>query len=135
MTALTTASLKVMIQQSPLRISFVDLAGNILDTDDSLRGMSFAGSEFRIAKKLRDDDHVYGFGEKTGRLDKRGWQLGGYNYAMWNSDTSTHDSSTDPLYVTVPFFMVMRGGTAHGIFLDNTWRSFFDVGQEDPSIY
>jgi hypothetical protein len=25
-----------------------------------------------------DDEHVYGFGEKTGRLDKRGRNLGGY---------------------------------------------------------
>ena len=40
-----------------------------------------------MAKQLRDDEHVYGFGEKNGKLDKRGWQLGGYNYVMWNSDT------------------------------------------------
>jgi alpha-glucosidase len=77
---------------------------------------------------------VYGLGEKNGRLDKRGWNLGGYNYAMWNTDTYTHDSSTDPLYVSIPFFMVMRQGQAHGIFLDNTWRSFFDVGHDYPGL-
>ncbi|HEV2454111.1 MAG TPA: glycoside hydrolase family 31 protein, partial [Verrucomicrobiae bacterium] len=133
-TTLTTVSLKVVIRQSPLRISFANAKGDILDSDDPLRGMSFAGSEFRIAKKLANDEHVYGFGEKTGRLDKRGWQLGGYNYVMWNSDTPSYDSSTDPLYVAIPFFMVTRGGAAHGIFLDNTWRSFFDVGREDQHL-
>lgn len=133
-TTLTTATLKVTIQESPLRITFANASGDVLDADDPLRGISFAGSEFRIAKKLSADEHVYGFGEKTGRLDKRGWHLGGYNYVMWNSDTPTYDSSTDPLYVDVPFFMVTRGGVAHGIFLDTTWRSFFDVGREEPHL-
>ena len=122
------------MQYSPLRISFANPAGEILDADDPARGISFAGTEFRVAKQLHDDEHVYGFGEKTGRLDKRGWKLGGYNYVMWNSDTPAYDSSTDPLYVAVPFFMVTRHGQAHGIFLDNTWRSFFDVGREQPDL-
>ena len=84
---LATPSLKVIIQYAPLQISFADTAEVILDADDPARGISFVGSEFRVAKHLRDDEHVYGFGEKTGRLDKRGWKLGGYNYVMWNSDT------------------------------------------------
>ena len=133
-TTLATAALKMTIQHSPLRISFANLAGEILDADDPTRGLSLAGTEFRVAKQLRDDEHVYGFGEKNGRLDKRGQQLGGYNYAMWNSDTPAYDSATDPLYVDVPFFMVTRQGHAHGIFLDNTWRSFFDVGHEQAGL-
>lgn len=133
-TVLTTASLKVTVQHSPLRVSFANPAGEILDADDPGRGLSFAGTEFRIAKQLRDDEHVYGFGEKCGRLDKRGQQLGGYNYVMWNSDTPAYDSATDPLYVDVPFFLVTRRGQAHGIFLDNTWRSFFDVGREQAGL-
>jgi len=131
---LTSPSLKVTVQYAPLRISFANASGKVLDADDSGHGISFAGSEFRVAKQLREDEHVYGFGEKSGRLDKRGWQLGGYNYVMWNSDTPAYDSSTDPLYSDVPFFMVLRGGQAHGIFLDNTWRSFFDIGREQPNL-
>lgn len=131
---LTTASLKVTAQHNPLRISFANAAGESLDADDPGRGIAVAGNSFRVAKRLRDDEHVYGFGEKNGRLDKRGWALGGYNYVMWNSDTYTYDSSTDPLYVSVPFFMVVRRGQAHGIFLDNTWRSSFDVGRERQDL-
>ena len=123
-----------MCRQSPLRISFANSAGEVLDADDPERGIAVAGSQFRLAKLLSDDEHVYGFGEKNGRLDKRGWQLGGYNYVMWNSDTWSHDSSTDPIYVSVPFFMVLRHGQAHGLFLDNTWRSSFDVGREEPNL-
>jgi alpha-glucosidase len=133
-TTLTTASLKVTVRHSPLRISFANAAGEVLDADDPAQGISISGDELKVAKRLHDDEHVYGFGEKTGRLDKRGWQLGGYNYVMWNSDTPAYDSSTDPLYVDIPFFMVTRKGQAHGIFLDNTWRTFFDVGREQPNV-
>lgn len=130
LSTLTTKSLKVSIRQNPLRIDVSDLAGESLDADDPERGIAVAGSAFQVARRLREDEHVYGFGEKNGRLDKRGWALGGYNYVMWNTDTYRYDSSTDPLYVSVPFYLVTRGTKAHGIFLDNTWRSTFDVGRE-----
>ena len=93
-----------------------------------------AGARFRVWKRLRDDEHVYGFGEKVGRLDKRGWQLGGYALTMWNSDTFGYDSSTDPIYASIPFYLVLRQGRAHGIFLDNTFRSSFDVGHESQGL-
>jgi alpha-glucosidase len=133
-TTLVTAALRVTVQYAPLRISFANLAGDTLDADDSGRGTAFAGAGFRVAKQLRDDEHVYGFGEKTGTLDKRGWQLGGYHLTMWNSDTFSYDSSTDPVYVSVPFYMVVRHGEAYGLFLDNTWRTTFDVGRERQDL-
>jgi len=133
-TTLTTASLKVTAQHDPFRISFAGRTGEILDTDDPGRGIAIAGPAFRVAKRLRDDEHVYGFGEKNGRLDKRGWGLGGYHYVMWNTDTYSYDSSTDPLYASVPFYLVVRQGKAHGLFLDNTWRSTFDIGRERQDL-
>jgi alpha-glucosidase len=131
---LATRSLKVSIKQNPLRIDIANAAGESLDADDPERGIAVAGSSFRVAKRLREDEHVYGFGEKNGSLDKRGWALGGYNYVMWNSDVYKYDSSTDPMYASVPFYMVVRQGKAHGIFLDNTWRSTFDVGRERQDL-
>ncbi len=131
---LETASLKVTAQHEPFRLAFADRAGESLDADDPERGIAVAGPSFRVAKRLRDDEHVYGLGEKNGRLDKRGWSLGGYNYVMWNTDTYSYDSSTDPLYVSVPFYIVLRQGKAHGLFLDNTWRSTFDIGRERQDL-
>jgi len=134
-TTLVTASLRVTVQNNPLRISFADPSGEILDSEGAQGGISFAGSgRFQVAEQLQDDEHVYGLGEKNGSLDKRGWKLGGYDYVMWNSDTYSYDSSTDPIYVSVPFCLVTRGGRAHGIFLDNTWRSFFDIGHRTPGF-
>ena len=129
-----TSALKVTIRHDPFRIAFATTAGESLDEDDAARGIGFVGTETRVWKRLRDDEHVYGFGEKTGRLDKRGRNLGGYGYVMWNSDTYAYGDDTDPIYVSVPFFMVMRAGRAHGFFLDNTFRSTFDVGREDQNL-
>lgn len=133
-TTLVTATLRVTVQYAPLRISFANLAGEILDADDAERGTVLVDKGFRVAKQLRDDEHVYGFGEKNGVLDKRGWQLGGYSLTMWNLDTFSYDPSTDPMYVSVPFYMVVRHGQAHGVFLDNTWRTTFDVGHERTDL-
>ncbi len=129
---IVTPSLTVSIQHRPFRISVADASGNDLDADDAERGIAYSKSAVRVWKRLRDDEQVYGFGEKTGRLNKRGRMLGGYSYTMWNSDTFAYESDTDPIYVSIPFYLVLRGGRTHGIFLDNTFRSNFDVGHTSP---
>ena len=43
--------------------------------------------------------------------------------------------TTDPLYVTIPFFIGLRDGRAYGIFFDNTWRSTFDMGADSRDRY
>jgi alpha-glucosidase len=129
-----TKALRVTITHAPFRVAFATAAGESLDEDDKDLGTAFAGERVKVWKRLRDDEHVYGFGEKVGKLDKRGWQLGGYSFTMWNTDTYGYDSSTDPIYASIPFFMVLRGGRAHGIFFDSTWRTTFDVGHESPGL-
>ena len=129
-----TAALTVTLRHDPFRVAFADAGGASLDEDDLPRGMASVGGSVKVWKRLRDDAHVYGFGSKTGKLDKRGWKLGGYAYTMWNSDTYAYDASTDPIYASVPFFLVVRGGRAHGVFLDNTYRSHFDVGREHQGL-
>jgi alpha-glucosidase len=131
---IATKALRVTVTHAPFRVAFATAAGESLDEDDKDLGTAFAGERVKLWKRLRDDEHVYGFGEKIGKLDKRGWQLGGYAFTMWNTDTYGYDSSTDPIYASIPFFMVLRGGRAHGILFDNTWRTTFDVGHESPSL-
>jgi len=129
-----TSALRVTLTHAPFRVAFASADGQSLDEDDPARGMAFAGRTTRVWKRLRDDEHVYGLGEKTGELDKRGRYRGGYAYAMWNSDTYAYTDDTDPLYVSVPFYIVLRQGRAHGIFLDNTFRTSFDIGRTDPGL-
>jgi alpha-glucosidase len=131
---IVTPALTVTVRHRPFRVSMADASGNDLDADDAERGMAFSGQSVRVWKRLRDDEQVYGFGEKTGRLNKRGRQLGGYSYTMWNSDTFAYENDTDPIYVSIPFYMVLRNGRAHGVFFDNTFRSNFDIGHTSQGL-
>jgi alpha-glucosidase len=131
---IVTTALTVTMRHRPFRVSVADASGADLDADDPARGIASSGHTVRVWKRLRDDEQVYGFGEKTGRLNKRGRQLGGYSYTMWNSDTYAYENDTDPIYVSIPFYLVLRNGRAHGVFLDNTFRSNFDVGHTSQGL-
>lgn len=133
-TELRSAAIHAHIQHAPLRVTFRDADGGALDADDPLRGIAVVGGAVRVWKSLQANDQVYGFGQKNGRLNKRGWSQGGYHYTMWNSDTFAYDSSTDPTYVSVPFYLVLREGRAYGVYFDNTHRSSFDIGRESPDL-
>lgn len=72
-------------------------------------------------------ERLYGFGEKTGPLDKRGLKM-----VFWNSDTPGYPVDMDPLYQSIPFFVGLRAGTAYGLFLDNTHRLTIDAAGSQP---
>ena len=87
--------------------------------------------KFEVVRMLHPKEHIYGLGDKTGFLDKRG-----YAYEMWNSDIpDTHADFFPSLYKSVPFFISMRPHFTYGIFLDNTSKSYFDMGKEDAERY
>lgn len=86
---------------------------------------------FEVVRMLHPKEHIYGLGDKTGFLDKRG-----YAYEMWNSDIpDTHTDFFPSLYKSVPFFISMRPHFTYGIFLDNTSKSYFDMGKEEAERY
>ncbi|ASN04665.1 glycoside hydrolase family 31 protein [Virgibacillus necropolis] len=123
MTTLKTEQLTLEIKQAPFRVTVYDAKGTVL-LDEGERGMGHKVSGEVIAhKKMNDSDHFYGFGEKSGFLDKRGEK-----YTMWNTDVyAPHNPETDPLYESIPYFMTLREGRAHGVFFDNTFRTVFDM--------
>jgi alpha-glucosidase len=82
------------------------------------------GSVTRWATTMPDGRRYFGFGERTGLLEKRGRR-----YTCWTTDEWHHQApSSDSLYVAVPFFLALDpGGEAFGIYLDSTFRSAFDL--------
>ncbi len=94
------------------------------------RPVSWTERAFRVEFQMEGDEHFYGLGEKAHGLDKRG-----RHYEMWNTSDPNYTSDSDPLYQSIPFFITLRGGNAHGIFLDNTYKTFFDLGKESESVY
>lgn len=86
---------------------------------------------FEVVKKLQGSEHFYGLGDKTGFLDKRH-----YEYEMWNTDNpNPHVDSFKTLYKSIPFFMALTDSHVYGIFLDNSYKSLFNMGQESEDYY
>ena len=49
--------------------------------------------------------------------------------------TSARRNPLDPLYKSIPFFLAISGGRSYGLFLDNTWRTWFDFGKQARDAY
>ncbi len=123
-----TSELEVRIDLSPFRIAFYNNKGELISKDS--RQMAWEGGAVRCWKWMPKDEQYYGLGEKAGSLDKRG-----HAYVMWNTDPAGYNATTDPMYQSVPFFIALRKGKAYGIFLDNTYRTSFDMGTASPDEY
>jgi len=127
--------LRVVATRRPCRLSIFDHSGRPLVADDPSRGIAFSAAAttqptidqpapVRVWQQLPQGTAIYGLGEKTGPLNKRGLA-----WTMWNTDTS-YGPSTDPIYQSIPFFLAAKDANFHGIFLDNPWRSSFDFDKE-----
>jgi alpha-glucosidase len=125
-----TSELEVRIQLNRFRVAFYDLAGRLISKDKDSLGAAWDGSSVRCWKWMPPDEHYFGLGEKTGPLDKRG-----HSYVNWNTDPAAYNALTDPMYETIPFFVGVRQGKAYGIFFDNSYRSFFDMGADSADTY
>ena len=86
---------------------------------------------FEILKQMEGSECFYGLGDKTGFLNKRN-----YEYMMWNTDNpSPQVDSFRALYKSIPFFMALTDNHAYGIFMDNTFKSYFNMAQESSEYY
>jgi alpha-glucosidase len=74
--------------------------------------------------RLPPGQHHFGFGERTGPLDKAGRR-----YRCWCTDRFEEQGpGTDELYVAIPFALVMDdAGRGHGRLLNNSHRSEVDL--------
>ncbi|MDB5135392.1 MAG: yicI 1 [Mucilaginibacter sp.] len=120
---LITDSLKAVVQKNPFAIAFYTPDGKLINEDEPGLTTSWAGQAVTTYKKMQDDEHFIGLGEKTGNLDRKG-----NGYTNWNSDVYGYTISQDPLYSTIPFYMGIHHGLNYGIFLDNTYQSDFNFG-------
>lgn len=133
-------------------IDFYDKAGNIVCEDYrgerqllreiSEKELALLASEghdvekgaahaFDVLKKMQGNEHFYGLGDKTGFLDKRC-----YEYEMWNTDNPAPQVDCfKALYKSIPFFVTLTDNHVYGIFMDNTYKGFFNMGQESDDYF
>lgn len=80
---------------------------------------------------LDADDAFYGLGDKTGFLNKRN-----YEYENWNSDIpQAHNEDYHALYKSIPVLYCKKKNAVYGMFFDNTFHSYLNLGKENPQYY
>jgi alpha-glucosidase len=121
-----TSALQVHLIPSMLSLSVTDANGREL-VSDAYDPVTITANGFSLRKLLRPGEHIYGMGDKTGSFDRRG-----ESFVNWNTDAYGFQRDTDPIYKSIPFYIASGAeGGAYGLFLDNTWRSWFDFGHRD----
>lgn len=125
-----TTQLRLDITLNELMLSWSDLCGNTFaaDLNEGAYAYDRAGRAIWHYMERRLDEHYYGFGERTGPLDK-----GGTRMRMLNLDSLGYDAEkTDPLYKHFPFYITFVPDLqiAYGLFYDNLATTTFDLGRE-----
>jgi len=128
---INTGAVHVHLDEKTLAVTVMDASGRVILADAPGQSLSFENGGFRLRKAMPDDEHFFGLGDKTGPLDRRNAA-----FQLWNTDNFGFGVSTDPLYKSIPFVMgADESGHAYGLFLDNTFRTWFDFGQSERSNF
>lgn len=120
---LKTKIIELKICRTNFSITFLDSSGIVLSEDDPNFGISWQGTEISNYKKLQQWEKFIGLGEKTGGLNR--W---GTAYTNWNTDHFGYGINSDPLYVSIPFYIGLHHQKCYGVFFDNTYKSVFNFG-------
>ncbi len=130
---LTTARLICTVQKEALRTRVLDRSGTVLSDDEKGFHWQYddetGNDQVKMSKQVPPGVHYYGLGDKPDNMNLRGKR-----FTNWGSDTYGYTKGTDPLYKNIPFYHVLHQKIAHGIFFDNTFRSYFDFAAERADV-
>ncbi|CAN5614448.1 glycoside hydrolase family 31 protein [soil metagenome] len=125
---------RVMIQRSPFSVSVIDENGKPIIQSDPAHPAGFdrATGEVQTTMLRRSETETYyGFGEKAlAEMSRDGKFI-----VNWNTDTFSYPIGTDPIYQSIPFFTALHDGRAYGLYFNNTFRTWFDMGARSPERY
>lgn len=134
-----TDELLVEIDRATCGARALDEDGNVVSEDRDGGGLVVGGelgpSSRGLVRTAAPGERFYGFGERTGTLDKRGQKMTFWNTDAYQAAFGGYPPDADPLYQSIPFFIGLRDARAYGVLLDNTHRLSFDMGASDPDAY
>jgi alpha-glucosidase len=127
---ISSDQLTVRLEREAGRVTALDgSTGQVLLSDEPDGGPAWdpGSGAATWTRRMPRDVHYFGLGERTGLLDKRGRR-----HTFWNTDRfEGHGPGTDELYKSIPFYLAMDGaGRCHGVYLNNTHRTVFDLTDE-----
>lgn len=122
----------VIIEKHPFNIKVLNAKGE--EVLSGLKG-EFIGwndnKETICQLNSTKEERFYGFGEKTGFLNKKGT-----NQVMWNSDVyAPHNEETNALYQSIPFYINTDGENYYGLLLDNSSKVEYNLTEEEKITF
>lgn len=124
-----TSKLKVLVDKKTLRTQISDLDGNIINEDELgfhwEENYEYGGNTVKMGKITQSAESFYGMGDKATHSNLKGKRVDN-----WATDQYAFGKDQEPLYKAIPFYVGLHSGKAYGIFLDNTFRSYFDFSHE-----
>ena len=126
----TTDKVKLVLRKHPFSFRLYDAEGELVYEDLKERAFDYdqIGRISHYSRVDREHDHFYGFGEKTGHLDKSGHRL-----RMSPKDAIGHDPEFgEPLYKHIPFYIRINDIQKKpvGLFYNNSHDCVFDMCNE-----
>ena len=115
-------SFTMIVNEIPFSIACYTNQGNLINKDSDL-GIQKLDNGISVLKELQPGEKFLGLGEKTGPVNKRGWQ-----FTNWNTDAFAYHQEYDPLYSSIPFYIGINDSLPYGIFVNNSCRTDFNFG-------
>lgn len=121
-------ALAAVVHKADGRVDMYDETGKLISSEEEM--YRSGRGKYVSRRRMEPESHIYGLGEKTGFLDKKGEK-----YEMWNSDVyAPHVPEIEALYVSIPFLIHFRyDQPVYGIFLDNPGRTSFDMRSDEEA--
>ncbi|WP_283680441.1 TIM-barrel domain-containing protein [Lentilactobacillus sp. Marseille-Q4993] len=124
----------LIIAKDPFAFEIIDQDGNVVHEDLPKRAFveDDLGRHLHYSR-MGDNNYFYGFGEKSGKLNKYKRRM-----RMHNTDSLGWDASqSDPLYKMIPFYINLNGDNniATGMFYNDSYDSVFDMDSEHSNYW
>jgi alpha-glucosidase len=150
---LRTAALVVALGLDPFRLDVHRSDGSpvvetMQDPDGRYWAYATLNDAFTVRRRCRQEDAIYGLGEKAGRHNRKG-----RDFTLWNTDVldphaareftagrpagdpraDRTSTEFDPYYVSIPFFYHQSypRGTMAASFVDNGYRGRYEFSQPE----
>ncbi|MDF2092139.1 glycoside hydrolase family 31 protein [Knoellia sp. 3-2P3] len=150
---LRAAAMVVSLWLDPFRVDVHRPDGTpVVETAQDGEGRYWAyatlNDAFTVRRRCRQEDALYGLGEKTGRQNRKG-----RDFTLWNTDVLNPSATAefrsgldpddpradrtstefDPYYVSIPFFYhhIYPSGAMSGSFVDNGYRAAYEFAHRD----
>ena len=126
--------LKVVVHKNPFYLSVYDAEGTLIHEDIPDLAYREDPNHRRLhSSRIEADDHFYGFGEKSGEIDKAEEVM-----VLSPGDSMGYNAvKTDSLYKHIPFYIKLQESTgkAVGYFYHNTSECMFNMGREKRNYW